>query len=213
MRKIELQELVLDYLSGGDAPSDVRGKYHSEIINNHVNLAYNGVVFKIYMEGKSYSDYSMLDAWARNYTITITDIDEPKGNVLLPYPPVQLPNNMGILQLTPSDDLVNAFAYRETNANAVFAALEVAAVSTRPTFYMEQNTGSGVNTHVLKLDKIPSGCTEVFLKLIVPLEQVDDYDTIAIPAGNEEKIIGFVIDLLRGKRDQDTVNDGIANQK
>ena len=84
MRKINLIELVIDFLAGGDAPDDVKGKYHPEIIANHLALAYNEAVLESYLEGKAYSDYSILDAWARNYPINIID-----SKVIVLRPPKQ----------------------------------------------------------------------------------------------------------------------------
>lgn len=208
MRKITLIDLTLDYLAGGDAPDDVRGKYHPEIISNLLALAYNQVVMATYLEGKQHSDYSVLDAWAKNHTISIVDF-----RVLLPYPPVQLPNGMGILQVAAGTDLTNTFAYRETNANSVFAALDVGQVSTKPTFYLEVNVGSGIESHVLQVAQVPDGCTSVKVKMIVPFDQVDDYATISIPAGKESMLFDSVTTLLRQKPQEDTVNDNKATQQ
>lgn len=208
MRKQHLIELVQDFLSGGDAPDDVKGRYHPEIIANLCALAYNKIVFQTWLEAKAHSDYSILDAWAKNHTLNIT-----ANTVPLPYPPVQLPNAMGILQVATGTDLTNVFAYRETNANAVFAVLEVGSISTKPWFYLEVNaSGSGINSHTLQLGNVPDGCTTVKVKMIVPLDQVDDYETIVIPAGKEEDLISFVIELMRNKPPEDTVNDNKARQ-
>lgn len=208
MRKIHLIELVQDFLSGGDAPDDVKGKYHPEIIANLLALAYNEVVMAAYMEGKTHSDYSVLDAWALNHTINIVS-----GAVPLPYPPVQLPNGMGIVQVAAGTDLNNTFAYRETNSNSVFNVLDVGSVSTKPYFYLEVNAGSGSNSHVLQLGLVPDGCTSVKVKMIVPLDQVDDFATISIPAGKERMLIDSVIELMRAKPSEDTVNDNKATQQ
>lgn len=40
MIKQELVELVIDALGGGDAPDDVRGKYHPEVVSAWIALAY-----------------------------------------------------------------------------------------------------------------------------------------------------------------------------
>lgn len=207
MRKIILIDLVRDNLSGGDAPDDVKGRYHPEVIANLLALAYNQVVMATYMEGKQHSDYSVLDAWALNHTVNIVD-----NAALLPYPPVQLPNGMGIIQVSAGNDLNNTFAYRETNSNSVFNALDVGLVSTKPTFYLEVNTGSEINSHVLQLSQVPDGCTSVKVKMIVPFDQVDDYETISIPAGKEGMLTDAVIELLRQKPKEDTVNDNNATQ-
>lgn len=208
MRKITLIDLAQDYLAGGDAPDDVRGRYHPEIISNLLALAYNSVVMATYLEAKTHSDYSVLDVWALNHTINITNDEVP-----LPYPPVQLPNGMGIVQVACGNDLTNVFAYRETNANAVFNALDVGSVSTKPTFYLEVNAGTGTNSHVLKVDQVPDGVNSVKVKMIVPFDQVDDYDTISIPAGKEELLFQSVVTLLRQKPAEDDINDNKARQQ
>lgn len=207
MRKIELIELVKDYLAGGDAPDDVKGRYHDEILANLLALAYSQVVMQTYLEGKQYSDYSVLDAWAKNHTINIVS-----GVVALPYPPVQLPNAMGILQVACNGNLDNTFAYRETNANSVFAALEVGSISTKGYFYLEINTGSGNNSHRLVLGNIPDGVTAVQVKMIVPFQYIDDFETVSIPGGKENTLIGYVVELLRNKPPEDIINDNKANQ-
>jgi len=213
MRKIELQELIQDYLAGGDAPDDVKGRYHDEIILKHMENAFNAVVLQTWLEAKQYADYSVLDAWAREYTISITDVDGSSGVVVLPYPPMQLPDNKGILQVTPSDDLANPFSYRETNSQGVFAALEVNTVMTNPRFYLEQNPTSTDNTdtHQLQVSNVPSGVTEVKVKQIVPLSVVDLFDQVMIPAGKEDMIVKQVIELLRTKPPEDVRNDDLAN--
>lgn len=213
MRKINLIETVQDFLSGGDAPSDIRGKYHPEIIKKWVEMAWNNVVFQTYMEGKMHSDYSVLDAWARNYPLVITS-----NTVKLPFPPVQLPNNMGIRQvangISNDYDPTNVYAFRDTNAEAVFSALEVGNtnISEKPWFYLEINNGSGINSHVLKLGNVPNTTVGVTVKLIVPLEQIGDYEVISIPGGKEDMIVKSVIEILRQKPQEDFINDNNAQQ-
>lgn len=216
MRKISLIELVSDFLSGGDAPADVRGRYHPKIIANYLSLAHNKVVFDTFMEAKGYSDYSTLDSWAKNYTLSITSRSSDKGIVTLPYPPIQLPDNKGILQVVQSTsgtpNLSEAFAYRETTSNAIFAALEVSSISTRPIFYLESLDVSGVNKHVLRVEKVPDAITQVAVKMIVPFERLDDYDEVAIPAGKETMMISGVIEVMRSKLPSDRINDNVVNQ-
>lgn len=207
MRKIELIELVKDYLAGGDAPDDVKGRYHDEIIANFIALAYGQVVFDTFLEGKAHSDYSVLDAWAKNHTINIVSSTVP-----LPYPPVQLPNGMGIRQVAVSDDLSVTFAYWDTNAKSVFSALEVGSVSTKPWFYLEQNAGTGTNSHLLQVGNVPDGCSTVKVKMIVPFKYIDDFETVSIPGGKENTLIGYVIDIMRQKPPEDVINDNKANQ-
>lgn len=213
MRKIELIELVVDWLAGGDAPDDVKGRYHPEVIKLHVHNAFNALVLNTYLESKRYADYGVMDAWAKNYTRTVNGLSEGKCNVILPYPPLQLPDNMGIMQVSYSGDYTEPFAYMETNAEGVFSALEVSTVSTKPTFYLEQKQdGVGDETHVLQCAGVEDATTELDVKMIVSIESMDDYERIMIPAGREDMIIRGVIELLRGKPAEDIYNDNKANQ-
>ncbi|HKJ46407.1 MAG TPA: hypothetical protein VJ945_01285 [Flavobacteriaceae bacterium] len=207
MRKINLIELVQDYLAGGDVAEDLMGRYHYEIVAGHINTAYNKIVFNTYMEAKTYSDYSILDAWCKNYTLTLADVSSNKGRVKLPFPPVQLPNNMGILQVNSNGNISDAYAYRETNSHAVFSKLEVGSVSTKTFFYLEMNDQDETETHVLKFENLPDGITDVDVKMIVPFDRIDDYDTVAMPAGKEDIIMEYVIQLMRTKPPEDTIND------
>lgn len=214
MKKVELQELIQDFLSGGDAPEEIRGKYHDELVQKHMENAFNAIVLSTWMEAEANADYSVLDAWARNYTITITSVSGTSGIAILPYPPMQLPDNRGILQVTPSDDLTNPFAYQETNAQGVFAALEVSSVLLAPSFYLEQNNASidNTKTHQLVLSNIPNGVATVYAKLIVPISRIDLYDEIVLPSGKEDLMVRAVIGLMMGKPAQDVVNDGLPNR-
>lgn len=214
MKKVELQELIQDYLSGGDSPSDVKGRYHDEVILKHMENAYGAIVLQTWMEAKNYSDYSVLDAWARNYDVTITGVSGTSGIAILPFPPMQLPDNRGILQVCPQADLTNPFIYLETNAQGVYAALEVSTVLLKPSFYLEQNPTSTDNTdtHQLVLANIPNLVTDVKIKMIVSLSQVDLYDEVAIPAGKESLMVQAVIELLQGKPLEDLKNNNLTDQ-
>jgi hypothetical protein len=217
MRKIEIIELVKDYLAGGDASGDVKGHYHDEIIANHLSTAFKKVVFDTWMEAKMHSDYSLLDAWARYQQAILIDDGSDEMIAYLPFPPMQLPNSMGILEVVPLDtseiDWLPqrniTFAYRETNSSSVFNALESGLVSTKPYFYLEQTFGTSANLNLyhLRCGNVPDGFTWVSIKMIVPFEAMDDYDPMAIPAGKENLLVRSVIDLLAGKPPEDEIFD------
>ena len=235
MRKIEIIELVKDYLAGGDAPDDVKGRYHDEIIANHLSTAYKRLVFDTWLEAKQFSDYSIMDVWAKEYALLTEQYGVDQTIVKLPYPPIQLPNAKGIIQVAPvlvgvdpdfryEPDYTNAFAYRETASNAVFVALEVSAVSTRPNFYLEQvdqpATAIDQVAYQLQLQNIPDAgpappgtSRGISVKMIVPFESLDLYDTVALPAGKEDLMIRGVIELMQGKPPEDVINDSKANQR
>ena len=50
------------------------------------------------------------------------------------------------------------------------------------------------------------------MKLIVPLEEIDDFDEVMIPAGKEELLIRDTIELLMSKPPEDNINDSKPNR-
>ena len=99
----------------------------------------------------------------------------------------------------------------ESNAQGVYAALEVSTVLLKPSFYLEQNPTSTDNTdtHQLVLANIPDGVTTLKVKMIVPLSQIDLFDDVVIPSGKEMLIVQAVVGLLQGKPLEDMKNDGL----
>jgi hypothetical protein len=227
MKKINLVEMVSDFLAS-DMPGDMVSQYHPEIIKKYLENAFYQVVYQTWMTGKKFSDYSQLDAWTKTYRLQIFDhslLDGlGLGNVRLPFPPVQLPNNMGIRQVSSYINESIVFAYLENTAIPIFQELEVSSIDTTPRFRLEQNdTLSGSETHILKLDKVPFGVMSPFydipptvayinVKMIVPLEEIGDYDDVAMPAGQEDLLVKQTIEFLKNKPPQDTINDQIADR-
>jgi hypothetical protein len=219
MKKIQLIEAVVDFLTGGDATADTQGQYHPEMIRIHVQNAFNQLVFQIWLNSKKFSDYSQLDAWSKIYEVYVLDQQGIKAHAFLPYPPMQLPNNMGIRQICDHDNVSNVFAYLEATANVVFNELEVSTVDNTPTFRLMQNnlsTGQGEESHILILEKLPvapSAITSLDIMMIVPLEQMGDYDDIAFPAEmGEDGLIKQIVDFISKKPSEDTNNDQNFNR-
>lgn len=218
MKKIQLVEMIQDFLTGGDAPSDMQSQYHPEIIKKYLENAFNQAVYQTWLNSKKFSDFSQLDAWSKVYECDVESQSGTDAMVFLPFAPVQLPNNMGIRQVCDHDDNTNVFAYLEATANVVFAELEVSTLDETPTFRLEQNninTSAGEPSHILRLEQMPVAPDAILsldIMMIVPLEQMDDYDDIVLPAGMEDILVKQTVEFLRNKPPQDTVNDQNANR-
>ena len=222
MKKINLVEMVSDYLAS-DQPADMVSQYHPEIIKKYLENAFNQAVYQTWFNGKKFSDYSQLDAWTKTYRLELMNaaiVDTlGTGNLRLPFPPVQLPNNMGIRQVSAYSDESLIFAYLENTAVSIFEELEVSQIDGTPTFRLEQNnTLTGYETHILKLAKIPMVFYNEFpsyfeVKMIVPLEAIGDYEDVAMPAGMEDMLVKQTIEFLRNKPPQDTLPDMNSNRQ
>jgi len=209
MRKIELIELCKDYLSGGDAPADVKGKYHDEVITKYVEAAYNDLLYEVYVQSEQNSDFSPFDNYTEVFTLAVVADGVNAGTIELPFPVVSLPDNMGIRQVMYTDDETSAFSYLESNSDPVWNELEVDSVDENPEFkyYREDNK------HKMYLRKMVDNTTEVKVRLVVPLSYMDISHQVPIPAGKELRLVDFVVERLKGKNPEDIINDNIANQQ
>lgn len=212
MRKIELIELVIDYLSGGDAPADVRGHQHPEIIAKHIEAAYSELILQTFLEAKKHSDYSMLDMFSKRFTLSVTMQEGTSyGYADLPFPIMQLPKNASIREVTYTDDRASAFAPIESTANTIFSELEVNDVDDTELYWVAKDPDSN-NIYKIYFDKLNDGTIEVYIKLVVPLYEFNDYDDVCFPMGKESAIFDLVIEKLRGKPPEDILNDKVVNQ-
>ena len=213
MKKIQIIDTIIDFLAS-DAAGDSKGVYHPEIVKQHLNNVFNQAVYNTWLNGKKFSDFSQLDAWSRTYECNII----AQTHAFLPFPPVQLPDGMGIRQVCDHDDPTVVFAYLEATANVVFSALDVNTMDDTPTFRLEQNnlfTGAGEPSHLLRLEKLPVAPDQidsVDVMMIVPIETLDDYDDVVMPSGMEDNIIRQVIDLMSKKPAPDVSNDQVTTR-
>ncbi len=212
MKVIELVDLVQDYFAN-DIIGDQKAVYSPNVIIGHLRNVFNQIIYETWEKGKRESDFSQLDGWTRTYTIDVQSQTGTKAYCFLPFTPVQLPDGMGIRSVMNSADNTNVFAPIESGANVVFAELEVDIMDTTPTYRLEQsnmNTGDGEPSHILKLERLPiiPAITQVDVVLIVNMEQLGDYDDVALPSGMEDTIVQRVIDVMSHKPPQaDTLND------
>lgn len=216
MKKIQIVEAVIDFFDS-DQAGEHKAKYHPGIIKVHLNNVFNQIVYNTWLNGKKYFDFSQLDAWSKTYTCNVQAQIGTSAYALLPFAPIQLPDGMGIRQVCDHSDSTNVFAMIEATADAIFNELEISSsnIDDKPTFRMEQNnysTGAGEASHKLVFGNLPTGddaITSVDVLLLVPMDQMDDYDDIVIPGMQEDTIVRQIIDLMIKKPKPDLANDNV----
>jgi hypothetical protein len=212
MKVIEIVDLVQDFFAN-DIVGDQKAVYHPGVIIGHLRNVFRQIIYETWERGKRESDFSQLDAWSRTYTIDVLNQSGTSAYAFLPFTPVQLPDDNGIRQVCNNADNTNVFAPIESGANVVFAELEVDTMDDTPTYRLEQSnlfTGDGEPSHILKFDKLPVApdeITSVDVLMIVPMEQMGDYDEVAMPSGMEDNIVQRVIDIMMHKPKPDPTID------
>lgn len=218
MTKQNLIDTIIDFLAS-DSAGDSKGLYHPEIVKQHLNNVFNQAIYNTWLNGVKFSDFAQLDAWSKPYVCTVVGQAGTKAYVLLPFAPVQLPNGLGIQSVYNHNDASVMLAPVESDAQIIFAELEVNTMDSTPTYTMQQNnlsTGEGEPSHMLLLDKLPVApltlITELDVMMIVPLDQTNDFDGIAMPSGAEDNLVRQVVDLMSKKPMPDTNNDQVIQK-
>jgi len=219
MKKQNIIDSIIDFLAS-DSAGDSKGIYHPEIVKQHLNNVFNQAVYNTWLNGSKFSDFAQLDAWSKPYVCTVVGQVGTKAHTLLPFAPMQLPNGLGVQAVYDHADSAVLFAPVESDAQVIFAELEVDDMDNVPTYTLQQNnlsTGEGEPSHMLLLDKLPvlplTLITELDVMMIVSLEQVGDFDEIAMPNGAEDSMIQQVIALMSKKPIPDTSNDMVIDKK
>jgi len=210
MRKQELIDMIESRISGGDTPADVKSTIHGAIIEKHLEAIYNDLIQESYRAAVAMQDYSELDAYAKNHRgISVQDdTDRNLKYSELPFPPVRLPENLGIRMVYPEDDPTNPFAHVDNNSQAILSTLDVGSVDDVPSFWIEKYAG---NEYRIYYDD-PGTTSTVALLMILPLNQYDDFDDIPMPSGKDMMAIDLVVERLLNKPQEDTFNNNIPNR-
>lgn len=218
MKKIHIIEAIQSWLSSDNA-GDSKGIYHPEEIKVWMTSAFNRIIYNAWKNGKKYNEFSQLDVWSKVYPCAVVGQVGTKAHALLPFAPVQLPDGMSIRQISDTANPSNVFAPIEATASVIFAELEVQTMDSTPTYSLEQNylsMGAGEKSHLLRFDKLPIApvtlITSVDALLIQNLDQIDDFDDVAIPENGEDDLMRAVIDIMSKKPTPDTSNDMFINK-
>lgn len=218
MKKIHLIEAIQSFLSSDNA-GDQKGMYHPEEIKVWMNAVFGDIIYSAWKNGNKFSDFSQLDAWSKPYVCTVVGQVGAKAHALLPFAPVNLPNGLGVQSVYDHADSTVMFAPIESDAQIIFAELEVDSMDDVPTYVLQQNnysTGEGEESHLLLLDKLPIApatlITEIDAMLITPFDIIGDFDDISLPENGETGMMKAVIDVMAKKPMPDTNNDNVVTK-
>jgi hypothetical protein len=191
MNKAELIELVKENLSGGDAPAEIRGKYHPKIIEKYLEMAYDDLVATIYQESEPSGNFAALDTFGKAYKVILKK-DEDRGElyVELDISVVPLPNNKGITLVCPYRDQTSAFDYVDNNSSHVFRKLHNQVMRPVGTYYAELP-----RIYIANVDPTLIG-KDIMVKAIPPFNGLKSTDDVFVPAGKNTMLFNLVYELM-----------------
>lgn len=208
MTKRQLIDLVRELLSGGDAPAEIRGKYHPKVVAKYLEMAFDDIIAVVALEGKQTGDYSLLDKFALPYIQPILyNTSREQKYCTLPVLVMPLPDNSAVRSISPPKDQSTQFAYIAISSQPVWAALDVDAIDPVAGFTIENDT-------IFFDDKFPYGLENVMLKLVASFGALEWDDKIEVPSGKNEMLFTKVFTLMMQKKanPQDYYDDGNNKQ-
>jgi hypothetical protein len=176
-KKIEILEMILHTLNGGDSVTDGESKYHPAMVTEVIGEVYESLIAANVsnMIGGKGQDNFALD----NYTKTFTDVpvvfseSREEYYSLLPAGVLGLPQQRGIRMISPTLNQSRQFAPRSNNSSVVYDELEVSWADLTPKYYLEGNK---------VFYYFPEQVYEkVLMKLCVSFPDLDDMDEIEMP--------------------------------
>lgn len=201
-------DLVLDNISGGDAPAEIRGKFHPRVIAIYINMAFNDILIEVLKEANFHRDFSTLDPYVKRYVekIKIDSITQKKY-VDMPVSVVPMFDAEQYRLVCPPLNEALAFAYLANNSQAMWEILEAAEVDSTPGFSIEAKK-------MWFDDNLPVGQEDILMKLLVSFQDLNDDDEVVIPGGKNEILFERVYNFMSGKRTvaRDDYNDGNSKQ-
>ena len=203
MKKIELIELVQDFLAGGDAPNEIRGRYHQKVIEKYISMAYNDIVYAVYKDAKRYHQFDLLDVFTEPYFVDVQyDSDRAEYYSVLPVAIMQIPDQSAIRQISPTQDQSFSFSYIKNTDKPIWGVLEAGSLAKDvPDYYVEH-----LKVFYSNFDRYKD-ITRVLMKLIVPFNDMDWNSEVPVAAGKEMMIFEMVAKLLLQKPPDDDIND------
>lgn len=194
MKKIELINVIQDFLAGGDKSNAEVSRMHPEIIQKYIDMAFDKIVWEDYQMSEKKQDFSVLDSYLQSFknVAVLYDSDRDEYYSVLPAPIGNIPLSRSVRLISPMKNQSYAFIYRANNSKTIYDELEVSAVETRPRFYIENDNVYYDNIQYPYISK-------VLVKMVATLSSLEDDEEVQMPLGTEYRIFDYVMQYLSKK--------------
>lgn len=210
MTKEQLIDVIVDKVNGGDGVADGMGHQHPAVIEKHIELAFNSIIYQLCLTAISNADFAQLDAFVKAFNNVSVTCDTARDEYYstLPVAIINLPVNRGVRMICPMKDQHNAFVFRENNTCEIYDELEVGQIDNRIKYYLE-------NTHIFYNKQMTDelATNGVLMKIIPTFSGWGDTDELPLPGGKDMEIIEAITQSLMGKPQQDQIADNSERLK
>lgn len=199
--KNKLIELAIESLSGGDAPAEMRGKYHPAVIELYLDMAFSDILQEEFQNAGS--DFTIFDSFAKPYKCIVKKDDDREQKYFdLPVTLIPLrPKQAAIRSISLYNGERLAFAPIQNASMPMWDELEAMKIDDTCSYSIE---GSRVEFFM----NAPLTGAEILVKMITPFADLLDNDDVFVPGGKNAMLFQRMYQFmsLRGNS-KDEIND------
>lgn len=203
MTKQNLIDLVYDRLAS-QSNSDTKGRYHKKVIEKLIEIVLADLWANVNISINRYADLLRKDGFVKTFTgIEIdNDLERNEKYITLPVDYVKLPNDSGIVMVSPMQDQSYKCIRRANNLSSIYDTLGTQNYTDRIPYYVE-----GSKMFFPEIYKpIPDWFTKVLVKLLT-FSGLESNDPVNIPAGKGSEFFNMVFQMAANKLPEDTKQD------
>ena len=134
-KKIEIVEMILHSLNGGDAVSDQQARYHPAMVSEVTGEIYSHLINSLVTQNTlGRNDNFSLDGYTKTFPKVLVLFDEERCEhySVLPSEILHLPYQRGIRFISPTHDQSSQFIQRSNNSSVVFLFRSVERAREQP---------------------------------------------------------------------------------
>lgn len=201
LTKRNIADIIIDDLAGGDQPDD--GKFHKQSIYKRIELALNSLMYRSFIEHRNENSYDIDGSFIVPFPNVEVQNDTVRDEKFcdLPQRFVSLPGGRGIRGITTTQEKGIPFIYMANQQREIMSNLEAGGLGGKTSYYIEQNKVFFTN--------LSNDITNVFIRMIVSIDDLGEDEVIPIPAQYEEGLIEAVREklILKKETEEDKFND------
>lgn len=191
MVKQELRELIVDHLAGGDAPDDVRGKYHPEVVGAWIDLAYSEFMDTL----EKSSDPLAASAMVMEFEVSVTK-GANSWTGTLPSPPLSGARSL--------------YSVSGSRGGAPYPFHASGGQNVYLFFLNKKGNPYTLRGDVLEWRECPNVDNKVYVQMIPTYRSLDSDAEFNLPANGLRVLAEYVISIMRNK---DGVLEDVINNE
>lgn len=203
--KRNIADIVKSDLSGGDPSDD--SKFHKAMIYKRTEMVLNTLMMQNFIEHRNENSYDIDGVFVVPFPDVTVQYDAKRDEKFsdLPGRVVSLPDGRGIRSVTLPQEKGTPFIAMANGQAEMMSLLEAGNLGGKRSYYIEQNR--------IYYKNVADSINEVFIRMVVSVENLRPDEAIPIPAAYEDKLVEMVKQrmMIKYQTPEDKYNDNNPN--